>query len=691
MRIQALSLFLVFCLCGVQAQVKTSQIPTWVTPTEYSQSPAIDKNELSQGTLQLLRDNQTHLVKETVYIRQVTQVIDNAAIQEAGTINVDYDPTFQELVFHEINILRNSSSIDKLQPNNFQLLRREANAENYLYDGSMTAMVNLSDVRPGDIIDYSYSIKGFNPIHKGLFSNSYTFDGYSPVGKINVRLLSNKPLKYKGFNGLEKPFLNKINGLNEYTWTSTDVTPLTYEEYDPAWNINYKLLLVSAYDSWASVVNWAVNVYQENQPLSDDLSSHIEQIASATEDEGERIQKVLDFVQEDIRYLGLEEGIGGYQPFSPNQVYEQRFGDCKDKSLLMASMLKQLDIEAYPMLVNTTLKQSILDFLPSPIFFDHCVVKVIDNSGKVYYYDPTISSQGGSYAKTHFPDYRYGLVIKRGVREFDQISSRSENKVEVKDEYRLDSIGKGAILKVKSVYHDAKADQMRQYFKSQSLNAINKEYEKYYANYFYNIKSIEHPQLTDDVLANRLQVIEKYKIDSIWQPMEDKKNLIEVQFVPNSIDGLLFIPNVEHRKNPVSLDYPSHHIHDITVHLPAAWDIQSEIESVEHDSFDYQYRATYIPFVNQLKLHFEIKSKKDHITVEKFSDYSRKVNDLSNKLGYVIYTTSDGSSLTEFETGNGTLKIVGLIAVAALIIMILVVRSNQSARNDAYRRRGGFY
>ena len=53
-------------------------------------------------------------------------------------------------------------------------------------------------------------------------------------------------------------------------------------------------------------------------------------------------------MQDEVRYLGLENGISAYKPSSPNKVYNQRFGDCKDKSLLLVTMLNQMNIEAYP-------------------------------------------------------------------------------------------------------------------------------------------------------------------------------------------------------------------------------------------------------------------------------------------------------------------------------------------------------
>lgn len=126
-----------------------------------------------------------------------------------------------------------------------------------------------------------------------------------------------------------------------------------------------------------------------------DLTEFIAGIKAETDKPAERLEKALQFVQDEIRYTGLEAGIGGYKPRNPAEVFEQRFGDCKDKSLLLCYILNELGIEAYPALVSTTDRQGIIAWLPSPNAFNHCVVQV--RQGGVRWYDPTISLQGGSY------------------------------------------------------------------------------------------------------------------------------------------------------------------------------------------------------------------------------------------------------------------------------------------------------
>ena len=85
------------------------------------------------------------------------------------------------------------------------------------------------------------------------------------------------------------------------------------------------------------------------------------------------INKLIDYVQDDIRYMGIETGIGSIKPMPPEQVVKQRYGDCKDKSLLLVSLLKKAGIvKAYPVLLNTFLQHKIDRDFPSNEVSNHC-------------------------------------------------------------------------------------------------------------------------------------------------------------------------------------------------------------------------------------------------------------------------------------------------------------------------------
>lgn len=666
-----IGLFVVFSFSSkVYAQVTKETEPSWIDNISYSKSN-IEKSDVAAGTHILLFDTQINIPKQIAFNRLTIKVTDNVGIQNASTINVSYDPSYQKLKFHKINIIRNNDVIDKLNISDIQVMRRELNAENHLYDGSLSAVMNISDVRTDDIIDYSYSIIGFNPIHKNIFSSYFYLNDVESTGRINVTLLSQNKLKYKSFNTSVTPVISKAGNLHKYTWTANNTKKLDYEENTPIWKLIYESVFVSEFDSWKDVINWGVDVFKTNEPIDPELQAKIDEINSSYESNGEKIKTTLDFVQNDIRYLGLESGIGSYKPYSPNQVFKQRFGDCKDKSLLMTVMLNKMNIEAYPMLVNTSLKHSIKDLLPSPKFFDHCVVKVVD--GSAHWYDPTITNQGGEYDSTHFPDYALGLVLKKDNDAFDEIKPYSENKIEIFEEYTIKEIGKGATLKVVSTYYESEADNMRHYFKNNSINSIEKEYEKFYSNYYYNVSSVKSPRFEDKLISNIFKVYEEYKLDSIWQPMIEKENYISATFIPSSLINSLYLPTKDKRDFELSIIYPIIREHQIKINLPMDWGIENERLYVNSPGFYYEWKVDYNRKQKVANLYYYLKTQKDHITKGEYKQYIQDVKKIDQTTSYLIYTPKNYSKSLVTAGNNNLLSSVVTIVKFSLALCALVV------------------
>lgn len=684
-------LFAVICIFSFSlstAQIKTSPTPQWVVNQSYDQEPDIDLDDISYGILTLLSDEQIHIPKKERYVRYVQKITDNVGVQDGSSISINYDPTYQQLFLHDITVIRQGQSINKLNVNDFQTIRQESNAESYIYDGSLNAIANLADIRNGDILDVSYTIKGFNPIHGDQFSHSTTLNDFQPVGKINFYLISQRQLQYKTLNSDIEPKIGRYNAYKTYQWQNSLTEIPTFEDNMPSWYLPYQNVFVSDYDNWKSVVDWALNIYPENVPLSKDLEAKIAYIRNSFDNEGERISATLKFVQNEIRYLGLESGIGAYKPFSPNEVLNQRFGDCKDKSWLMVTMLRQMGVDAHPVLINSVYGESLHQFLPSPKMFDHVVVKVVDSTKTNLFYDPTISNQFGDYKSVAFPDYGKGLVIKKGVDALEKINFEREDLIEVFDTFDLPEVGGSATLNIMTVYREAEADAMRAHYKSTSLSSMSEKFKGYYNDLYDGVEVLKAPVIEDDSLANKILVEESYKINTIWTPMLGNDKNIAVEFTPYSIIDIFLLPDGNERKTPFNLYYPSHKKHQITVKLPSRWSLETDDVNISSKSFDFSLKSKMNPSKDILYLNYEYKNKASYVKLEDFKDYYTKAKDMEQIIGYYIYIPKSASTgrafnkplLTESMSSTLSTIVYGVLGIVGLIVLglvIFVIRSNK--------------
>ena len=87
------------------------------------------------------------------------------------------------------------------------------------------------------------------------------------------------------------------------------------------------------------------------------------------------MQAVAEFVQSQIRYVAIELGIGGMQPHPAVEVFTHRYGDCKDKATLLSSMLKEIGVDSYYVIINDE-RGAVSAATPPNLEFNHVILAI---------------------------------------------------------------------------------------------------------------------------------------------------------------------------------------------------------------------------------------------------------------------------------------------------------------------------
>ncbi|TMU56518.1 DUF3857 domain-containing transglutaminase family protein [Flagellimonas algicola] len=678
-----LPLLLLFFHLG-NSQVSITPEPSWIIKEKHDANAQTPENGVSGGTHVLLYTEQIHMDREEIYIKSVSKAVEYSGIQNISSVVADYDPTYQKLRFHRIDVIRNGEVINRLRQEDIQTARRETNAENYIYDGTISAFFNIPDVRNGDIVLYSYSKKGFNPIQKGKFSTSFVLNSTQPIDKISAHAFSKDQLHYQLINTELEPIHKVKAGVNHYAWTQEDVPAILLEEQTPSWYVQNATVLVTEYDSWSDVIAWGRDVFTFEEPLSKELQDVVSEIRNTNKKEGDRIRAALAFVQNEVRYLAIHSGIGGYKPNPPNKVMEQRFGDCKDKSVLFSAMLNNMSIEAYPTLVNTSLRKILPTLPPSSKVFDHCIVKVVDQNGSTLWYDPTLTDQAGAFDNVYMPDYRYGLVLDQNMTAMDTISDFRNNLVETFSTFRLDEMGKGAELEVRTNYYDGEADFMRAIFRNNSNDVIAKELMAFYTETYGSTSSLAPPTIIDDAAKNQFALLERYKLDSIWRPSLENTNHINLSIYPTNLTSVLTMPSQLERTTPFALSYPMVRKQHVKIMLPEYIRAQAESVTINSDYFYYDFSSNYDSSDNILTLDYYYKNQDDHVPASGFDAFYKDMVQLDQQIGYFIISNKSGESSVDSIAYNlGTLigyAMAALIPIGLVVLVIVIVMNRKKKK-----------
>src|SRR5205085_76024 len=191
--------------------------PAWT-----DQAPATAAGAERAGVAGILTDHQVRVDGSSVdeYFRRVRKVVSAAGVQNASELSIDFDPSYQRLALHEIALVRGARRVNQLDRRAVRVIEKEPESDEKIYDGQLTALVFLQDVRPGDVIDYSYSLHGANPLLGGKYADEFDFEATVPTALVRHRLLwpAARPLHVRGATAVEHRGATDV-----YTWTRANV------------------------------------------------------------------------------------------------------------------------------------------------------------------------------------------------------------------------------------------------------------------------------------------------------------------------------------------------------------------------------------------------------------------------------------------------------------------------------------
>ncbi|MBV2130900.1 DUF3857 domain-containing transglutaminase family protein [Arsukibacterium indicum] len=660
------------------AQVAQSPIPEWVVSLQPALNSKVPEQDISNGTYYLLADTQLWVPatgQQQIFEHYASLVTSSKGLEKAGQLSIYYDPTYQQVALHQLNIIRAGSTINRYPQARITLVQTEQDLDKLLYHGETALNIVIPDVRVGDIIEYSYSLSGSNPVFADRFNTSQRLNWTVPLQQQHWRLMWQRaePLAYKFSKEAVPLEISSENGTTTYSFVQHNVPPVKHEDDTPDWYSPYNSLSMSNSPQWQDIARWGVALFE---PAIDDSPAVTAQVARLQRDyltPELQIAAALKFVQTEIRYLGIELGESSHKPASAAKVLQQRYGDCKDKSVLLVSILRQLGHKALPVLVNTELKTTITERLPSAGVFDHAIVK-LDFNGKSYWLDPTRSFQAGPLERLYQPDYGYALELSAASTGLTAMHSATEyTEVLINEQFHLpDVLTEPAEYRVSTLYSGLDAERSRSQFASNSVSQKADGYVQFYSRYYPNITLAEPISKTDDAVSGSVAVNEFYRITDFWQADATEPGKLDANFYSNGISSYLQKPEIAaNRTQPFVLSHPVNISQTITVELNNIdWQFDDE-QVVEHNPFfHYQSQLQFDNSSKVLTLRYQYKSLTDHIMPEQRADYIAAVDRARSDLNLNIYQR-DAVNEVVATSADGSSKVMFLLVAVYLMLCIL--------------------
>jgi len=615
--------------------------PGWVKQVEIPQRASGSNPQVQGGLDYVLVDGQTLLDARgrTTYRRIAVRPVNDTGLHDAARISVSFSPEYEVLSIHAIAVHRGGKTLSRLENAKVRILQRESSLEYRIYDGRKSAEILLDDVRVGDVVEYAYSIRGINPVFGRQLFGTFQLQSSVPVARLHARLLTapDREVRFRLVNGAGPAEQSEFSGMREYRWLRDDVPALRIDTGAPSWFDPYPHVQWSEYRDWEAVVDWALPLYRLPDTPAAALRREVDRIAATSGSPRARMLDALRFVQGEIRYLGIEVGASSHRPSAPETVLRQRFGDCKDKSLLLVAMLRALGIDAVPALVHTENLHKSMDMLPSPGAFDHVIVRArLD--GKTWWLDPTLSRQDENIELLFEPDYGAALPIEQGVRALERVRTSAEASMARRTIHVVidarNGIGKPASMEVLGTYRQRAADQMRGTFAGRSRDDLQKSYLDFYARHFPGIRLQSTFTVEDDRASNTIVTREQYVIPEFWKRSDEKKRF-EAEVYAADIDEFLRHPGAATRAAPLAIRHPVDVTLTTEIQLHEPWNTKPSLTTVDGKAFRFTRKMEEMN--STLVITDQMTSLADHVMPADMVRHVSEIEKARGALGYSLY------------------------------------------------------
>ncbi len=488
--------------------------PAWADHIDWTK---LTPGAPSEGVIYLLSETQVLVEGDNIhcFVRSASKAASPAGVARIAPVSITFDPLLEKIELHRVAVWRDGQMIDRTRVEDFELLRREKGLERRVYDGRLTADMILTDVRPGDIVELCYSCIQRHPVVKGMIDLRPDLGWSVACGMTRYRLVceQGRNLIIIEYNDPPKPEVLEVDGRISRTWTTRDTPGISFESYTPPGTSQVPSLHIADVRTWADIADLYRLGYEAEQAIPEDLLTALQTIkASSPTDTLSQVMEVLRLVQRDVRYLAFSMGVGGLVPRSLPDIWSNRLGDCKDKSLLLSRCLNHLEIDAAPALVNTYLEQRVRDLVPCAYAFDHCIVEVRIHD-ETYYLDPTLHEQSGSIGSLEPLAYGVALPLRRGATLVNLPALPVQNLVQSFEEWEFGPMPSSpAKVTIRTIWRGLRATSGRMALLENGEEQTADQYAQWYDRQYGGATRFAPTKFMEDVQQNKLEIVEHYMI-----------------------------------------------------------------------------------------------------------------------------------------------------------------------------------
>jgi Flp pilus assembly protein TadD/transglutaminase-like putative cysteine protease len=311
------------------------------------------------------------------------RVQSEAGVTAFGQLVMPYNSANERFERQQVKILKPDGAVITAGADSIQDLSSGIERAAPMYSDLRQKHITVPGLRPGDVLEYSHTVRVYAPYAPGHFWGALDFvhEGICLKEVFELNVPREGHLTFKSKLKTE-PLIKQEGDRKIYSWTQAQL--LSEEELKQEALKNSKKptekatpssdIQFSSFQSWAQIGTWYESLERDRRASSPELIRKTNELIADKKSEQEKVEAIYSFVATNYRYVSLSFGLGRFQPHTAAEVFANQYGDCKDKNTLLSAMLSIAGFTSRSALIGSS--HALDADLPSPGQFDHVITQV---------------------------------------------------------------------------------------------------------------------------------------------------------------------------------------------------------------------------------------------------------------------------------------------------------------------------
>lgn len=362
-------------------------------------------------------------------LHAIVRIQSEGAAQQFSVLAFPYAAANETPHIKTVRVIKAGGATVETPSSNAIDMPSEVTREAPLYSDLKQIHLPVRSLSAGDKLEYEVDTSIDKAEASGQFWGAYHFAAHgTQIVLAEVLALEVPAEKYvQAWSPNYKPVTAEHDGVRTYTWTNSQLVPAPKNTADDASKTSSlkdpdedgdgrKLPSVAwtTFHSWKEVGEWYRGLSLSQAKPNEALKTRADELTANAKTPEDQVRAIYDFVAAHTRYVGIDFGIGRYQPHTAQEVLSNEYGDCKDKDTLLEALLHAKGFGTAPVLVGVGI--ALVPEAPSPAEFNHVITTVNLPGGRIWL-DSTPPAAPFQYLMALIRDQKVLVVPAEGDAE----------------------------------------------------------------------------------------------------------------------------------------------------------------------------------------------------------------------------------------------------------------------------------